>query len=495
MQIREANPAKARWEAPDIILEDKLTPTGHQVLEPGGSHSAAPADSFRVEYITGHVFEINFEPFSAVLVVHGEVKIEVNGHGLFHFEYHRSREGAPALGAGGSDGADGKHKNKKIVGYWEDGLAIYDDGSREERAAEVEGGSAAHNGDGFWEESFGGHQDTKPNGPASVGMDVSFPGSNHLYGLPEHASSMVLKTTKGVNSHYNEPYRMYTLDVYEYELDEPMALYGGIPIILSHSTSSTVGAFWFNPSETFIDIENAGNASRTHWISESGIVDIMLLPGPGPKDVLHQFTQLVGTQDLPPMFSLGYHQCRWNYKDEKDVAQVHAKFEDLNFPYDVLWLDIEHTDGKRYFTWDKHLFPEPAKMQENLSRQGRKMVTIVDPHMKRDDSYYIHREATQKGLYVKDKVRNRVHCAPFAKSRHPISWHRLHFGGGVCSRMGKIMTGGAGRDHPVISTSPRRMSAGGGRNSLHLTVTLAAQWTCESLEGIVVTRWFPLVLA
>jgi alpha 1,3-glucosidase len=28
---------------------------------------------------------------------------------------------------------------------------------------------------------------------------------------------------------------------------------------------------------------------------------------------------------------------------------VDAHFEEENFPYDVLWLDIEHTDGKRYW--------------------------------------------------------------------------------------------------------------------------------------------------
>lgn len=52
-QLREANPAKARWEAPDIILEEKLTPTGHHMLEPGGASDAASADSkIRVEYET-----------------------------------------------------------------------------------------------------------------------------------------------------------------------------------------------------------------------------------------------------------------------------------------------------------------------------------------------------------------------------------------------------------------------------------------------------------
>ena len=72
-------------------------------------------------------------------------------------------------------------------------------------------------------------------------------------------------------------------------------------------------------------------------------------------------------------------------------------------PYDVLWLDIEHTDGKRYFTWDENMFPDPIAMQKSLAAHGRRMVTIVDPHLKRDNNYYIHKEATQKGLYVKDK--------------------------------------------------------------------------------------------
>ncbi len=29
---------------------------------------------------------------------------------------------------------------------------------------------------------------------------------------------------------------------------------------------------------------------------------------------------------------------------------VEQMFEDLDYPMDVIWLDIEHTDGKRYFT-------------------------------------------------------------------------------------------------------------------------------------------------
>jgi mannosyl-oligosaccharide alpha-1,3-glucosidase len=53
---------------------------------------------------------------------------------------------------------------------------------------------------------------------------------------------------------------------------------------------------------------------------------------------------------MPPLFSIAYHQCRWNYNDEEDVAMVNSKYDEYDMPVDVIWLDIEHTDGKRCVT-------------------------------------------------------------------------------------------------------------------------------------------------
>jgi mannosyl-oligosaccharide alpha-1,3-glucosidase len=53
----------------------------------------------------------------------------------------------------------------------------------------------------------------------------------------------------------------------------------------------------------------------------------------------------------------------------------------------VCRLDIEHTDGKRYMTWDRSKFPTPRRMIEDVASRGRKMVTIVDPHVKKDGGY------------------------------------------------------------------------------------------------------------
>lgn len=57
----------------------------------------------------------------------------------------------------------------------------------------------------------------------------------------------------------------------------------------------------------------------------------------------------------------------------------------------------------RYFTWDPVKFPDPLEMAQNLTAKGRKLVTIVDPHMKRDASYFFHEHCEQNDFYVKDK--------------------------------------------------------------------------------------------
>ena len=40
-------------------------------------------------------------------------------------------------------------------------------------------------------------------------------------------------------------------------------------------------------------------------------------------------------------------------------------------------------------------------MVGKLSAKGRKLVTIVDPHIKRDDNYHIYKELKEKDLFVK----------------------------------------------------------------------------------------------
>lgn len=82
---------------------------------------------------------------------------------------------------------------------------------------------------------------------------------------------------------------------------------------------------------------------------------------------------------------------------------MHDKFDDHDIPLDTIWLDIEYTDAKKYFTWDGHKFPHPLDMIRNLTERGRHLVIIIDPHIKRDSGYFFHNDCTDRGYYVKNK--------------------------------------------------------------------------------------------
>ena len=65
-----------------------------------------------------------------------------------------------------------------------------------------------------------------------------------------------------------------------------------------------------------------------------------------------------------------------------------------------------HDLSFRYFTWDGSRFGDSVEMLRNLSSKGRKLVTIVDPHLKRDDNYEKYTDARNQGLLVKNKDGN-----------------------------------------------------------------------------------------
>ncbi|KAK5609207.1 hypothetical protein CRENBAI_014696 [Crenichthys baileyi] len=267
----------------------------------------------------------------------------------------------------------------------------------------------------LWKETFRNFVDIKANGPSSLGADLCLHGFQHVYGLPEHPDRLQLRDTSD-----GEPYRLYNLDVFAADLYCRLGLYGSVPLMVAHKPDRTIGVFWLNASDTFVNIQYSPTdheddqtppvkrrrlrpQSDVHWLSESGVIDCMILLGPRPHQLFKQYAQLTGYQAMPPLFSLGYHQCRWNYNDEADVKAVDAGFDRHNIPYDVIWLDIEHTDGKRYFTWDPALFPKPAGLQHHLEKKNRKMVVISDPHIKVDPDWSLYREARDGGHFVKDR--------------------------------------------------------------------------------------------
>lgn len=382
MRLNEKESAVARFEPKEALLES---------IQESDLHLESKDDSSFTVTFGKHRAVVRATPLVVEVYSNGQLVLVANARGLLRFEHYRPRGASNDAGEAAGDSQNEAEKEDKPK----------DDGDME----------------GAWEETFKGHTDSKKHGPMSVGLDFTFEGFDHVYGLPEHADSFALRSTVGSS----DPVRMYNLDVFEYEVDNVMALYGSVPLMLAHSESRTVGVLWLNAAETWVDIEPNSkqgvlssvvdfvkrspppNHRETHWFSENGLIDTFFLLGPGPKDVMRQYRSLTGTTPLPPMFSVAYHQSRWNYNDQDDVRSVDAGFDEHNIPYDALWLDIEHTDGKKYFTWDPFKFSQPEQMIRNLTAKGRRMITIIDPHIKRESGYHIHSEATERGYYVKNK--------------------------------------------------------------------------------------------
>uniref|UniRef100_A0A452SSF9 Neutral alpha-glucosidase AB n=1 Tax=Ursus americanus TaxID=9643 RepID=A0A452SSF9_URSAM len=379
IRIDELEPRRPRYRVPDVLVADP----------PTSRLSVSGRDDNSVELTVAegpYKIILTARPFRLDLLEDRSLLLSVNARGLLDFEHQRAEKDEP----GAWEETFKTHSDSKPYG---EGLG--------EPWAGTQGLLVKQK---LWSPSF-----AFLPGPTSVGLDFSLPGMEHVYGIPEHADNLRLKVTEG-----GEPYRLYNLDVFQYELYNPMALYGSVPVLLAHSPHRDLGIFWLNAAETWVDISSntAGKVTLrqmgtpqtdVRWMSESGIIDVFLLLGPSVSDVFRQYASLTGTQALPPLFSLGYHQSRWNYRDEADVLEVDQGFDDHNLPCDVIWLDIEHADGKRYFTWDPSRFPQPLTMLEHLASKRRKLVAIVDPHIKVDSGYRVHEELQSRGLYVKTR--------------------------------------------------------------------------------------------
>ncbi|KII95544.1 glycoside hydrolase family 31 protein [Plicaturopsis crispa FD-325 SS-3] len=327
---------------------------------------------------------VAFDPLRVTLLRGGKEQVVLNGLGLLHMEHFRTKTSEPPQESSeeGSDGDDDAQAAFKVPNEraWFEGEAQ----------------------DDWWEEKFSSWTDSKPKGPESLSLDISFPWHGHVYGIPQHATRLDLPTTSGSNPTYTDPYRFYNADVFEYLASSPVSLYGSIPVMHAHSAESTVGIFNAVASETWIDVAHPSDKSTaTHWISESGILDVFILPGPTPDEIFQQYARLTGTTALPAHWSLGYHQCRWNYVSSDDIRQVQKRFDEEDIPVDVFWLDIEYAEEHKYFIWDHKTFPDPVEMTNDVAALGRKMVVIVDPHLKRASNYPIYQKASELNVLVK----------------------------------------------------------------------------------------------
>ena len=89
-----------------------------------------------------------------------------------------------------------------------------------------------------------------------------------------------------------------------------------------------------------------------------GIMDFRFLLGEqSPEAVLDKFQIFIGRSAVPPFWSLGYHQCRWGYKNITYLKNVLDSFKKNDLPLDTIWSDIDYMLDYEDFTINAEKFP------------------------------------------------------------------------------------------------------------------------------------------
>ncbi|SFE99842.1 glycoside hydrolase family 31 protein [Flavobacterium xueshanense] len=245
-----------------------------------------------------------------------------------------------------------------------------------------------------WEESY-------EYGGNIVKMSKASKDGECFYGLGDKATQLNLKGKRLEN---------FATDQYAFQKDQE-PLYKVVPFYIGLQNKQSYGIFFDNTFRTYFDFCHERRNVTSYW-AEGGEMNYYFIYGPQMQDVVTTYTDLTGKPELPPLWALGYHQCKWSYYPESNLKEVAAKFRELKIPCDALYLDIDYMEGFRCFTWNKEYFPDPKRMVAELAEDGFKTVVIIDPGIKIDKEYAVYKEALEKdyfckradGPYMKGKV-------------------------------------------------------------------------------------------
>ena len=234
-----------------------------------------------------------------------------------------------------------------------------------------------------WEESY-------ELGTDIVKMSKFSEDAESFYGLGDKPEHLNLKGKRFQN---------WATDSYAFGKNTD-PIYKAIPFYIGLHHLKAYGIFFDNTFRTYFDFCHERRNVTSFW-AQGGEMNYYFIYGPEVEDVTVKYTQLTGVPELPPLWALGFHQCKWSYYPEAKVKEVTNNFRDLNIPCDAIYLDIDYMDGFRCFTWDKEKFPDPKRMVKELAEDGFKTVVIIDPGIKIDYNYDVFLEGLENDYYCK----------------------------------------------------------------------------------------------
>jgi alpha-glucosidase len=192
--------------------------------------------------------------------------------------------------------------------------------------------------------------------------------------------------------------KLWNTDTGAYGVDEGKRLYQSHPWVLGVRRDGTAFGVIFDSSWKS---ELITQSDEIQFNTEGALFRVYIIDRDSPQEVLKGLAELTGTIEMPPRWTLGYHQSRFSYGTEEKVREIADTFRDKNLPCDVIWMDIDYMNGYRVFTFNQENFPDPRALNDDLHKKGFKSVYMIDPGVKVDNDYYVYQSGGAHDVWVK----------------------------------------------------------------------------------------------
>ncbi len=160
------------------------------------------------------------------------------------------------------------------------------------------------------------------------------------------------------------------------------------------------GIFFDNTHKTTFNF-GASNNRFASFAAESGEMNYYFIHHQSIRKIIESYTHLTGRMTMPPMWSLGFQQCRYSYFPDKEVLSIARNFKEKKIPLDVLYLDIHYMDNYKVFTWHPTGFAKPKEMLTELKNMGINVVLIIDPGIKEEKGYDAYEDGLKEDVFLK----------------------------------------------------------------------------------------------
>lgn len=204
-----------------------------------------------------------------------------------------------------------------------------------------------------------------------------------------------------------------------------------------------------------------------------GVIDLYLLAGPTPMDVMDQVTALIGRPWLPPYWSLGLMQSKYGYQSVEEFEEAVDGYAKASIPLETFVADSQYMDGDQDFTLDPKKFPQ-AKMAAFVSKlhaNGQKFVPILDPVIHVRKGYAPYDSGMAAGVFVRDQT-----GAPYVAQLWPGASHLPDFMHPGAGKWWQDQLASMGADGVAPDGMGGRERGGGGeRGATHLSSPLHAR--------------------